>query len=132
VVASLAPEEVGVKTEQLELSVRKAAGKAPVIDLKGEVDVYTAPRFKKAMIELIDQGNFNIIVNLSNVQYMDSAGLGALVSGLKRVREHNGTINLVSPAVPVQRVLDITRLSRILNIYPNEQQAQDAIGGAES
>jgi len=116
-----------VKTEQLELNVRRAAGDVPVIDLRGEVDVYTAPKFKTAMIDLIDQGSYNVIVNLSNVQYMDSAGLGALVSGLKRVREHNGTINLVSPTVPVQRVLDITRLSKILNIYSSEQQAVDAI-----
>ena len=120
-----------MKTEQLELNVRRAANNIPVIDLKGEVDVYTAPKFKNAMIDLIDQGNYNVVVNLSNVQYMDSAGLGALVSGLKRVREHNGTINLVSPTVPVQRVLDITRLSKILSIYANEQQALDAVGSGQ-
>ena len=119
-----------VKTEQLELNVRRAAGNVPVIDLKGEVDVYTAPKFKTALIELIDQGNYHVVVNLGSVQYMDSAGLGALVSGLKRVREHNGSINLVSPTVPVQRVLDITRLSKILNIYPTEQQALDAVSNA--
>src|SRR5579872_749160 len=122
---------MGVKTEQLELSVRRAEGNVPVIDLKGEVDVYTAPKFKTAMIELIDQGNYNVVVNLANVQYMDSAGLGALVSGLKRVREHNGTINLVSPTVPVQRVLDITRLSKILNIYSSEQQAVQAVSDSK-
>lgn len=116
-----------MKTEQLELNVRHVANNLPVIDVKGEVDVYTAPKFKSTMIDLIDQGNYNLIVNLTNVQYMDSAGLGALVSGLKRVREHNGTVNLVSPTVPVQRVLDITRLSKILNIYQNEQQAIDAV-----
>jgi anti-sigma B factor antagonist len=121
-----------VKTEQLELNVRRAAGNVPVIDLKGEVDVYTAPKFKTALIELIDQGNYHVVVNLGSVQYMDSAGLGALVSGLKRVREHNGSINLVSPTVPVQRVLDITRLSKILNIYSSEQQALDAISNMGS
>ena len=83
------------------------------------------------MIELIDEGCYNIIVNLGNVLYMDSAGLGALVSGLKRVREHNGSITLVSPTVPVQRVLDITRLSKILNIYSSEQQALQAVGDAK-
>ena len=116
-----------MKTEQLELTVRRASGNVPVIDLRGEVDVYTAPKFKTSMIELIDEGNYHIIVNLSNVQYMDSAGLGALVSGLKRVREHEGSINLVSPTVPVQRVLDITRLSKILTIYASEQQALQSI-----
>ncbi len=121
-----------MKAEQLELNVRKVAGNVPVIDLKGEVDVYTAPKFKTAMIDLIDEGNYNVVVNLTNVQYMDSAGLGALVSGLKRVREHNGTINLVSPTVPVQRVLDITRLSKILNIYSSEQQALQSIPDAKA
>jgi anti-sigma B factor antagonist len=97
------------------------------MELRGEVDVYTAPKFKSAMVELIDAGCYDIVVNLGNVQYMDSAGLGALVSGLKRVREHNGTIGLVSPTVPVQRVLDITRLSKILGIYPTEAAAIHAI-----
>ena len=116
-----------MKSEQLELNVRRADNNIPIIVLGGEVDVYTAPRFRTTMIELIDEGNYDIIIDLSNVQYMDSAGLGALVSGLKRVREHAGSISLVSPTIPVQRVLDITRLSKILSIHLSEAAALSAI-----
>jgi len=66
-----------------------------VIAVHGEIDVYTSPRVKETINELIEKENYNLIINLEEVRYIDSTGLGVLIGALKRVREHNGSINLI-------------------------------------
>jgi anti-anti-sigma factor len=57
-----------------------------VIDVEGEIDVYTAPKLREKLIDLVNKGNFHLLVNMEKVEFLDSTGLGVLVGGLKRVR----------------------------------------------
>ena len=74
--------------------VRETEG-LPVIDVSGEVDIYTTPQFKEAVTEILQQGHIHIIINLTDVSYMDSSGFGTLLSATKRLRPQNGGIFLV-------------------------------------
>ena len=57
-----------------------------VIDVQGEIDMYTAPRLRELLINLVSKGSYQLVVNLDEVGFLDSTGLGVLVGGLRRVR----------------------------------------------
>ena len=69
------------------------------------------------------QEGYKIIVNLQGVSFMDSTGLGTLVGGLKRVKEHEGVLSLVCSSRPVLRVLSITGLNNVFPIHESVEQA---------
>ena len=100
----------------------------PVIELEGEVDVYTAPRVKSRLIDLVDEGKFQIIVNLEAVDFMDSSGLGVLVGGLKRVKPHDGGIAIVCTKDKILKIFKITGLTKVFSIYSSTEEALQSIG----
>lgn len=111
----------------IKVQVREAQGGTYVVDLNGEIDVYTSPKVKDAIGELIDKGHYNLVINLEKVRYIDSTGLGVLIGGLKRVREHGGTVNLVCTNPQIKKIFDITGLVKIFGIYDDEEAAMKAL-----
>ncbi len=93
------------------------------INIEGEIDVYTSPKVKEALNDLIQKGNNNIIVNLEGVSYIDSTGLGVLIGALKRVKENNGDIKLVCTNLQIKKIFDITGLVKIFDLYDSEELA---------
>jgi anti-sigma B factor antagonist len=111
----------------IKVNVREAHGQTYVVDLNGEIDVYTSPKVKDAIGDLIDKGHYNLVINLEKVRYIDSTGLGVLIGGLKRVREHGGTVNLVCTNPQIKKIFDITGLVKIFGIYDDEDAAMKAL-----
>ena len=87
-----------------------------VIDVAGEVDVFTAPKLREAIIGLLTDGKDHILVNLEAVAFMDSTGLGVLVGGLKRVKERGGELAIAGAQGTVLRVLNVTGLNAVFNL----------------
>jgi anti-sigma B factor antagonist len=83
-----------------------------VLTLAGEVDVASAPRLRDRLVQLVTDGPPQVVVDLSGLSFIDSMGLGALVSGLKRARAHAGDLRLAGPSDHVAKVLSITRLDQ--------------------
>ena len=106
----------------LDLDVTEQNGVA-VLAVKGEVDVYTAPRLREKLVELVTQGKHRIVVDLEGVEFLDSTGLGVLVGGLKRVRSHNGDLSLVCNQHRILKVFEITGLNRAFSIYDSVDAA---------
>ncbi len=111
----------------IKVNVREAQADTYVVDLNGEIDVYTSPKVKDAIGDLIDKGHYNLVINLEKVRYIDSTGLGVLIGGLKRVREHGGTVNLVCTNPQIKKIFDITGLVKIFGIYDDEDAAMKAL-----
>jgi anti-sigma B factor antagonist len=107
----------------LMLNEYSAAPDRTVIEVSGEIDVYTAPRLREALISLVDAGNFRLIVDMERVEFLDSTGLGVLVGGLKRVRAHDGSIDLVCTQGRILRIFRITGLSKVFDIYDSVDEA---------
>lgn len=93
--------------------------------LQGEVDVYTAPRLKEALLELIESGCVRILVDLDGVGFIDSSGLGVLVGGLRRAKERDGAIRLVCTRESVLKIFRITGLDKVFAIFPEAAEARD-------
>ena len=94
-----------------------------VIDVGGEIDMYTAPRLRELLIDLVSKNNYHLVVNLEKVGFLDSTGLGVLVGGLKRVRAHDGSLDLVCTQQRVLKIFKITGLTQIFGIYETVDQA---------
>ncbi len=107
----------------LKMNTRSIDDLMTLIDLEGEIDVYTAPDLKQQIINLLDSGVRHVIVNLTNVEYLDSTALGVLIGGLKRLRERDGTLDLICPNPRIKRIFEITGLDKIFDIFSTEDEA---------
>lgn len=114
-------ESIRLETEQNEVNGTK------VLDVSGEIDVYTAPQFKEAVNHILDSGQKHLIINMAGVTYMDSSGFGTLLSATKRIRPEGGTVSLVKVNSAIDRILRITRLSTVFATYDTVDEAIGAI-----
>jgi anti-sigma B factor antagonist len=87
-----------------------------VVRVIGELDSATAPRLREELIGLINRGIRSVTVDLARLDFIDSTGLGVLVSAMKRLREHGGDLVLQSPKPSAMRVLEITGLTKVFAI----------------
>ncbi len=94
-----------------------------VIEVGGEIDVYTAPKLRERIIELVDEGQYHLVVDLEKVEFLDSTGLGVLVGGLKRVRGHDGSLQLVCTQERLLKIFRITGLSKVFAIHGSQAEA---------
>ena len=108
---------------QLKVETRTPQEGVAVIALDGEVDVYTSPRLKQEMVDLLNRGLVHLVVDLNNVKYLDSTGLGVLIGGLKRARERDGDLRLICDNMRILRIFDITGLTKIFDIDRDEGAA---------
>ena len=98
-----------------------------VVDVGGEIDIYTAPRLRELLIDLVSKGSYQLVVNMDEVEFVDSTGLGVLVGGLKRVRAHDGSLDLVCTRERILRIFRITGLTKVFGIHQTVDQAIAAI-----
>lgn len=107
---------------ELSLATRTVADHT-VLEVGGEVDVYTAPRLRERLIELVDGGARNVVVDLGRVDFLDSTGLGVLVGAHKRLRIAGGTFGLVCAKEPLLKIFRITALDQVFPLYPTVEAA---------
>lgn len=110
---------------ELGIDVSKQ-GEHAVVDVKGEIDVYTAPKLREGLVELVAEGSYNIVVNLEGVDFLDSTGLGVLVGALKRVKAHDGSLALVCTQDKLLKIFQITGLTRVFSIHSSVAGATGA------
>jgi anti-sigma B factor antagonist len=99
-------------------------GDCAVLQVTGEVDVYTAPMLREQIRQLAAKGAVHLIADFSQVDFLDSTGLGALVGGLKRLREADGSLTLVISTPRILRIFQITGLTNALAV---QRSVTDAI-----
>lgn len=94
-----------------------------MLDVEGEIDLSTAPALRTAIDELAHRGTRRLVVNLERVAFMDSSGLSALVSSMKRMREAGGELAVAAPEQSVLKVFSVTGLDRVFAIHPSVAEA---------
>ncbi|HEV2075402.1 MAG TPA: STAS domain-containing protein [Thermoleophilaceae bacterium] len=98
-----------------------------VIELGGEVDLYTAPEFKERLVQLIDEGKTRLVVDLGKATFIDSTTLGVLVGAVKRLRPTGGSLALVCTDPNIVKIFEITGLDRVFPIHESQDEALSAI-----
>ncbi|CAG9623380.1 STAS domain-containing protein [Sutcliffiella rhizosphaerae] len=90
--------------------------KQTLVILEGEIDAYTAPKVKERVAPLLEGFTGEVIFDLTNVNYMDSTGLGMFVGFFKTVKANNGDFRLMGLSDRLKRLFDITGLAGIMEI----------------
>lgn len=106
----------------LTLATREV-GATTVVTVGGEIDVYTAPKLRDLITELVGQGRHQLIIDMTAVEFLDSTGLGVLVGGLKKVRANQGTLQLVCDQERLLKIFRITGLAKVFQIHPTADAA---------
>ena len=99
-----------------------------VIDVGGTIDIYTAPRLRELLTALASTDNCQLIVNMERVEFLDSTGLGVLVGARKRVRAHDGSLDLVCTQERILKIFRTTGLTKVFGIHQTVAQAIAAKG----
>ncbi|MBN2030656.1 STAS domain-containing protein [bacterium] len=102
---------------------RKDLTTVSIIYLNGYLDAHTAPDFEKALQELVDQERVNIVVNLSELTYISSAGLGVFMGFIENIRDKGGDIKLAEPTEKVYRVFDLLGFPVLYEVFKKEEEA---------
>jgi anti-sigma B factor antagonist len=106
----------------LTLTTRDAGGKT-IVAVGGEIDVYTAPKLRDKITELVADGVYDIVIDMEEVEFLDSTGLGVLVGGLKKVRAHDGSLQLVCTQDRLLKIFRITGLAKVFVIHDSADSA---------
>lgn len=94
-----------------------------VLGIAGEVDVYTAPTLRERIAEQLDAGQRDLVLDLTDVAFLDSTGLGVLVAGLTKAREAGGRLSLVCSRSSLLKLLRITGLDEVFAVHPTVAEA---------
>ena len=106
----------------LSLETRQEDGRT-IIEVGGEIDVYTAPKLRDKITELVGNGDYNLVIDMEKVDFLDSTGLGVLVGGLKKVRAHDGSMRAdLHPGAPAQDLPD-HRPGKVFAIHGSQADA---------
>jgi anti-sigma B factor antagonist len=113
---------------ELQIEEKLSSHGTVVLAVKGELDLYVAGELKDRMAEATDAGTKMLVLDLSDVTFVDSMGLGVLVGGMKRLRAAGGELHLVVSAPEVQRILEITLMDRVFPLHETLADGLDAVG----
>ncbi|HZL64376.1 MAG TPA: STAS domain-containing protein, partial [Thermoleophilia bacterium] len=105
-------------------------GEIAVVVAAGELDLHSSPPFKEALVGAIEGAASRVVVDLTDVTFIDSSALGALIGGARRSALSGTELMIVCPPGSVARVIDLTGLHRAFAIYPNREEALGATAGA--
>ena len=107
---------------------RKDVKNVSVLYPKGYLDAHTAPDFEKALQQLVDEDRICIVVNLSDLVYISSAGLGVFMGFIENIRKKKGDIKLAELSEKVFRVFDLLGFPVLYEIFQSETEAVEKYG----
>ncbi|MEH3032612.1 MAG: STAS domain-containing protein [Aeromicrobium erythreum] len=101
-----------------------------IIEVGGEIDVYTAPRLREAVVEAVNDGALHLVIDVERVEFLDSTGLGVLVGALKRVRADGGSLDIVCTHERILKIFEITGLDKVFGLHASLDEVRTQ--GAET
>jgi len=115
---------IRIKVDRLAFSVViRHEGKVSLVDVKGRLTSFEAQAFRAAIHGLVKQGRKDIILNLTGLAYLDSSGVGELVSNYLTVVKSGGAMKVVGLAPKVEQILKVTQLYQVFPEFPDEASA---------
>lgn len=111
--------------EIMDIEVSDSAG-IKLVAPRGDLDMAAAEQMKRTLVKLVDDGNRKVLVDLGQVGYVDSSGMGALVASLKHARAAGGELRLCALQDDVRAIFEMTRLNKAVTIHPSRSEALGA------
>jgi anti-sigma B factor antagonist len=99
-------------------------GESLIFKLRGSLDIATAPTVRAALSEAIEKGSHHLVVDLAQLEFLDSTGLGVLIGAHRRAAERGGSFRLIISDGPISRLLNITGLMTVFAAYASLDDAR--------
>jgi anti-sigma B factor antagonist len=112
-----------MKKDPVSSNITSRKSASNVVPLKGEIDLHVSPTVTAALTEVIDQKPERLVVDLSEVTYIDSAGLAALIQAMQKVEGYGGKFMLSGLQETVRSIFEISRLDQVFQIFPDADAA---------
>jgi anti-sigma B factor antagonist len=110
--------------DELSIDLKKENhGEALLFKLRGSLDIATSPTVRAALTDATEHDNKEIIVDLTQLEFLDSTGLGALIGAHRRAAQQGGSLRLIVHEGAISRLLNITGLIRVLAVYHDLEDA---------
>ena len=107
----------------MEIKIRSESG-ITIVDLTDEIDVSQAPRLRQTLMELFENNNVKkLLINMTHVIYIDSAGLSVLIAAHRQASDRKGAFGLSNLQQPVRQVCHITGIDKVIQIFPTVEEA---------
>ena len=107
----------------MDLRVETARPGTAVVRLDGRLDLVSAGEAKQGMVDAVESGQRRLVVDMANVDFVDSSGLGAIVGVLKAARQAGGDLRIARPTEQLRSILELTMLDRVLRPYESVEEA---------
>ncbi len=99
----------------------------PVLRVKGEIDVYSCPQLTTSLKNIMEKGHSDFVLNLEDIDYIDSTGLGSIAYAARHITPNNGTINIVCTKPQIRRIFEVSGLDKKnIALFKQEELAVSA------
>ena len=100
-----------------------ASGAVQLVRLTGSLDMHSFPRLETELKSLFKQGNHRLVIDCHDLDYIGSAGLGALIGFAKEAREHDGDLRLLNVPPHIYRIIELLGFTKVLQVHTAEAAA---------
>ena len=102
---------------------QESRGSVQLIRLSGSLDMYSFPRLESELNALFQQGRYSLVLDCRDLDYIGSAGLGALIGFAKRAREHKGDLCLFNVPERIYKIIELLGFTKVLQVHQTEDEA---------
>lgn len=120
----MAEKKNGAEKEKLTFEVKDTDKGYVVLSLKGDLDMWTLPQAKEKVNGLVEQGKVKLVLDLENMNYIDSSGLGFFIGTLKKLRDAGGNMVLISLNAYIYGIFKLIQLQHIIKTFDNLEEAK--------
>ncbi len=103
---------------------QESRGNIQLIHLQGSLDMYSFPRLESQLQTLFQQGRYYVMLDCSQLDYIGSAGLGALIGFAKQARDHDGDLKLLRVPERIYKIIELLGFTKVLQVYTTEEIAR--------
>lgn len=114
---------------ELDIHSEKNPDGVVIIEVAGELDLYTAPSLKETLLAALEGDTLKVLVDMAGVHFIDSSALGVLIGGVKRLKPKGGKMVLVSVDENVNWIFQITGLNSVFDIFATREDALKKLAG---
>ncbi len=105
-------------------------GGAEVIKLSGSLDMYSFPRLESQLSQLFQEGQYRVVLDCRDLDYVGSAGLGALIGFAKEARERGGDVKLLNVPERIYKIIELLGFTKVLQVHETEEKALGSFAAA--
>jgi anti-sigma B factor antagonist len=113
---------------EVKIDVRAKGSDVTLIVIRGEIGTETVDQFKEKLEQVINDGKKKLVIDLQEVNYLNSMGLGVFASALKKLKKGNGDLKLINLSPTVMELLERSRLDKVFDVFETEEEAVKSFG----